>query len=269
MNRTSFDFTPLQELLSFIGELFTIRYEEEELPENVGVVFDSIEEWSNREMRNVPIIALFRRPLLSSRLKDLKDIFWEEKFNNNNSFIENALLLINNQLTEAKTTPFQYRSYKEGECLTDEEVEELRELAIEKLNELNEFVKSLLTIPIGKTTNNNAINPVDVSDEPDFDNSISVEPNSDTRKVLFLWQFGIINHLHKMGYLNNEIGRIIMDLFELPENKGKNRRINIGSLINKIQNKNNPSDSPLNSDAGADYIEELEKKYKIQGRKKQ
>lgn len=261
MYKTSFDYTPLEELKIFIHDLFTIVYFEEELPENEGRVFGSPEEWSYRDMKEYLPGVWEREIYIDSELKDLKNTFWEEKFSNNNSFIENSVILIRSVLNEINSQSFTVGSHENAESASEEYVKELRELAEKKLIELQEFAKSLLA------THETKIQPT--ADEPDFDNSISVEPNSDTRKVLFLWQLDIIDHLQRMGYSNNEIGRIIMDMFELPDNKKKNRRINIGSLISKIQNKNNPSDSPLNSDAGIDYIDELEKKYKIQSRKKQ
>lgn len=265
MKETLFDSTPLQELLAFIKELYTIRYEEEELPENVGRVFDSYEDYCSREIRNVPVWPILRWGELSQRLDDLKKVFYHEQFNNNNLFIENSLKLIQIELNESKSKGFTVPDIENKVGISEEFMKDIREDTINYLNELKEFVISLRT-PIDEiTTNNNANNPVDVLDEPDFDNSFGVKANSDTRKVLFLWEFDIIDHLQKMGYSNNQIGQIITDLCDIPEITSKNKSKNIGSLIDKIQKK--IKGNPLNSDAGKDYIDKLKEKYKTEEKK--
>jgi hypothetical protein len=213
-------YTPLEQLQLFIKDLFLIRYEEDDVPENIGRVFDSREDWFNREMRYV-LLGFFEHDIVwSNDLDRLKDVLWEEKFNNNNSFIENALLLIDSTLKVADNKPFVVCRDDNSEQPTDQYVSELRELAIKKLKELNEFVKSLLTSIVEKPNNNNTSETV----EP-IDLQIS---SKDAHRLIVLWELDIIDFLQKEGYSNNLIGEITALLFQ--QKNGKS----IGSLIGKM-----------------------------------
>lgn len=194
-------------------------------------------------------------------LEYMIDLFSDEYLNGNDAIIQRSLNVIEYELNSVDENNIEIISNIEYKSEYKDEIIKNRK---QSLQSLHHYLSGLL--PVNKTPETEIQHQTDVSEEPEFDDSIKISIKNDTRRIMFLYEFGIINQLQRMGYTNNQIGVILMDLFELSENENKNRRINIGSLISKIQNKT--PNNPYDSNAGRDFIATLEEKYEIKSRKK-
>jgi hypothetical protein len=218
--------------------------------------------WDNYGGQYLPELEQIREQNYNSAQR-IKDIYTEEYFAGNFELFEKSLKYIDVMLEEMTADGFSFCLIMDTPFIvTDEYVNSFVSNGIYHLKDIKQHIIKMKPAPPETEIQHQA----DVSEEPEFDDSIKISIKNDTRRIMFLYEFDIIDQLQRMGYTNNQIGVILMDLFELSENENKNRRINIGSLISKIQNKT--PNNPYDSNAGRDFIATLEEKYEIKSRKK-
>lgn len=218
--------------------------------------------WDNYDGQYLPEIERVYEET-SDYAKTIRELFTEEYFAGNFELFERSLKYIDITIEEMTNSVFTFILRIETPLnVSDEYIEKFVGHGLFLLKNLKKHIITLQPAP-----SETIALPPDVSDKSEFDNSIKINIKNDTRRVMFLYEFGVIDHLQGMNYSNNQIGTIIMDLFELSENENNNRRINIGSVINKIQNK--APNNPYDSNAGQEFIADLEEKYEIKSRKKQ
>lgn len=192
-------------------------------------------------------------------LEYMIDLFSDEYLNGNDAIIQRSLNVIEYELNSVDENNIEIISNIEYKSEYKDEIIKNRK---QSLQSLHHYLSGLL--PVNKTPETEIQPLTDVSDEPvniGFPEPLNLNlSGKDTKRVITLYELGIIDHLIGLNYSPNQIGEIFAELF------GQSNGKHIGDVICDIV-RDKP-DSPLYNNANTTFRLYLEHKLKIKDRKR-